>query len=67
MIIVYSDVQGHFMPIKRPGILTYAFFLDVTPSKILNLYPENLPTTFKSEYYQQLVLEFVSGTVWTYI
>jgi hypothetical protein len=33
--IVYFDIYGHFMPIKRPGILTYAFSLDVTPSKIL--------------------------------
>jgi len=39
------------MPIKGPGILTYAFSLDVTPSKILDFYSSNLTANFKTEYY----------------
>jgi hypothetical protein len=35
---ISADTQGHFMPIKRPGTLTYAFSLDVTPSKVLNYF-----------------------------
>jgi len=39
------------MPFKRPDILTCDFSLDVTPSKVLNLYPAHLTENFKSEYY----------------
>jgi hypothetical protein len=45
------DIHGHFMPIKRPGILTYAFSIDVAQSKIMNLFSANLTANFNSEYY----------------
>jgi hypothetical protein len=48
--MVYSEIRGHFMPIKRPGILSYPFSLDVTTSKLLSLYPVNFPANFKPEY-----------------
>ena len=54
--ILYSDIDCHFVPIKRPGILTYVFSLDVTPSDILNFYSSNVTSKFKSEYYEQKVL-----------
>ena len=49
--ILYSDFYGHFIPMKRPGILTFAFPLDVTPSKIMNFYSSKLTTNWKSQYY----------------
>jgi hypothetical protein len=59
VIIMYSDIHGHFMPIKRPGILTLAFSLDVTPCDVLNFFSANLNTIFKTEYY--LTSELVVG------
>jgi hypothetical protein len=48
MINIWSNSHGHFMAIKHPGILTYAFTMDVTTTKIPDLFMEKLPTNFKS-------------------
>jgi hypothetical protein len=49
MINICSDTHGHFMAIKRQGILTYAFTMDVTTTKISNWFTAKWRTNFKSE------------------
>jgi len=43
--ILYSDTDCNFEPIKRPGILTYVFSLDVTTSNLMKFYSSNLKPT----------------------